>query len=68
MVYCFSCGTELNAQGQPCDGSCSHCVGFETPTLRMLEGSNRSAPGERPILTLIRSLPLPPEHPPFAAA
>jgi hypothetical protein len=68
MVYCFSCGAELNAKGQPCDGSCENCLGVEMPALRMLEGSGRQSPGERPILTLIRSLPRPPEHPPFVAA
>lgn len=67
MVFCFSCGARLDG-GLEQLGSlrCQDCRDAGVPL-----ASRRSAPRTslpRPVLTLIRSLPLPSEPPPQGAA
>ena len=66
MIYCFSCGAPL---GRELEGSgllrCHDCRD-ERPKRASRAASERGS--DRPVLTLVKTLPLrPSEPPPFAA-
>jgi hypothetical protein len=66
MVYCFSCGARLDPSLEPVGSlRCHECRDGAEPVRLEWVSPEQLA---RPVLTLIKTFPLPPEPPPYAAA